>query len=97
MEEKIKLIGTEENLIDILNVIYDKANNIYDKAIDAWDAICGDLDNANQIAIAGEQASSILRLASEASDKMIRIASLLKELVLSKQKGRQDDMPYNVR
>ena len=81
---------SRESLIEVLNDAYKKASKIHNKANRAWDTIEIDMADVDNLAAAGGAAAKILQLSLDATDKILKVAQLLKDVVLVDTPGTGD-------
>jgi len=75
---------TKESLIAILNDAYKKASKIHNQALKKWNEIELDMSDVENLSIAGAPAAKILQISLEATDKILKVATLLKDVVIDK-------------
>jgi len=78
----------KESLIGLLNILLKRQQDVWDLSFKKFKDIEKTLKaDGNTFAIVAEGASKILAIADSSSDKMIKVAGLLKELALAADKG----------
>lgn len=76
-----------ESLLSILNDAYKRSAKAGNLAKRKWEEIEVDFSDPEALAVGGMAAAKILQLSLDATDKIIKIATILKDVVIDKKDG----------